>query len=141
MTVEIICIALVAACWGGYPLVARSSGYGGPLGTLLLALAGLLPITLAVLHQGGHPGGVERPPAGALVKLAIAGVLMGSGLLAFNRLANSRLDASISIPIVDTAMLIVTTLGAIYFFQEAVTARKLVGLALLVAGIAVLRPA
>jgi multidrug transporter EmrE-like cation transporter len=66
---------------------------------------------------------------------------MGSGLIAFNRLVNSRLDASISIPIVDTAMLIVTTLGAIYFFQEAVTARKLVGFALLVAGIAVLRPA
>jgi drug/metabolite transporter (DMT)-like permease len=136
MTVEIICIALVAACWGGYPLVARASGYGGPLGTLVLSLAGLVPILLAVLWQGG----VARPPPPALAKLAVAGVLMGCGLLAFNRLANSRLDASISIPIVDTAMLIVTTLGAIYFFQEAVTARKLVGLALLVAGIVALRP-
>ena len=136
MTVEIVCIALVAACWGGYPLVARASGYGGPLGTLVLSLAGMVPITLAVLWQGG----AERPPSAALAKLAIAGVLMGGGLLAFNKLANSRLDASISIPIVDTAMLIVTTLGAIYFFQEAVTARKLVGLALLVAGIVALRP-
>jgi len=136
MTLEIVCIALVAACWGGYPLVARASGYGGPLGTLVLALAGLLPITLAVLWQGG----VERPSAAAIGKLAVAGLLMGGGLLAFNKLANSRLDASISIPIVDTAMLIVTTLGAIYFFQEAVTARKLAGLALLVAGILALRP-
>jgi len=137
MTLEIVCIALVAACWGGYPLVARASGYGGPLGALVLSLAGLLPILLAILWQGG----VERPSQDALVKLGIAGILMGSGLLAFNRLANSRLDASISIPIVDTAMLIVTALGAIFFFQEAVTARKLVGLALLAAGIAVLRPA
>ncbi len=137
MTLEIVCIALVAACWGGYPLVARSSGYGGALGTLALSLAALLPITLAVLWQGD----VERPSPAALVKLGIAGLLMGAGLLAFNRLANSRLDASISIPIVDTAMLIVTTLGAIWFFQEAVTARKLVGLALLMAGIGVLRPA
>ncbi|HEY8154323.1 MAG TPA: EamA family transporter [Myxococcota bacterium] len=136
MTLEIVCIAIVAACWGGYPLVARWSGYGGPLGTLVLSLAGLLPIALAVLWQGG----VARPSPAALAKLAVAGVLMGCGLLAFNRLANSRLDASISIPIVDTAMLIVTTLGAIYFFQEAVTARKLVGLALLVAGIVALRP-
>ena len=40
MTLEIVCIALVAACWGGYPLLARASGYGGPLGTLVLALAG-----------------------------------------------------------------------------------------------------
>ena len=137
MTLEIVCIALVAACWGGYPLVARASGYGGALGTLVLALAGLLPIGLAVLWQRG----AERPSPDALVKLAIAGLLMGVGLLAFNRLANSRMDASISIPIVDTAMLIVTTLGAIYFFQEAVTARKLVGVALLLGGIAVLRPA
>jgi drug/metabolite transporter (DMT)-like permease len=137
MTLEIVCIALVAVCWGGYPLVARASGYGGPLGTLVLALAGLLPITLAVLWQRG----AERPAPDAIVRLGIAGLLMGVGLLAFNRLANSKLDASISIPIVDTAMLIVTTLGAIWFFQEAVTARKLAGIALLLAGIAVLRPA
>jgi drug/metabolite transporter (DMT)-like permease len=135
MTVEIVCIALVALCWGGYPLVARSSGYGGPLGALILTLAGLVPIVLSVLWEGG-----ARPAPGALVKLAIAGLLMGSGLVAFNRLANSPLEASISIPIVDTAMLIVTTLGAIYFFQESVTAAKLVGLALLAAGIVALRP-
>jgi drug/metabolite transporter (DMT)-like permease len=136
MTLEIVCIALVAICWGGYPLVARASGYGGPLGALILTFAGLVPILLSVLWQGSS----ERPSPGALGKLGIAGVLMGSGLVAFNRLANSPLEASISIPIVDTAMLIVTTLGAIYFFQEAVTAQKLVGLALLAAGIVALRP-
>ena len=67
--------------------------------------------------------------------------MMGMRAGRLQPLANSPLDASISIPIVDTAMLIVTTLGAIYFFQEAVTAQKLVGLALLVAGIVALRPA
>jgi drug/metabolite transporter (DMT)-like permease len=135
MTLEIVCIALVAICWGGYPLVARASGYGGPLGALILTFAGLVPIVLSVLWEGG-----ARPSTGALAKLGIAGLLMGTGLVAFNRLANSPLDASISIPIVDTAMLIVTTLGAIYFFHEAVTAQKVVGLALLVAGIVALRP-
>jgi drug/metabolite transporter (DMT)-like permease len=137
MSIELVCILLVAVCWGGYPLVARASGYGGPLGTLVLALAGLLPIALTLLWQRG----AGRPSREAVLQLAIAGVMMGIGLLAFNRLANSRMDASISIPIVDTAMLIVTALGAIWFFQEAVTARKLAGLALLLAGIAVLRPA
>jgi drug/metabolite transporter (DMT)-like permease len=137
MAIELVCILLVAVCWGGYPLIARASGYGGPLGTLVLAFAGLLPIALTVLWQRG----AEGPSREAVLELAIAGVLMGIGLLAFNRLANSRMDASISIPIVDTAMLIVTTLGAIWFFQEAVTARKLAGLALLLAGIAVLRSA
>jgi drug/metabolite transporter (DMT)-like permease len=137
MSIEIVCIALVAIFWGGYPLVARSSGSGSAIGALALTLAGLVPISLAVLWQGVG----ERPAPGALARLGIAGVMMGCGLVAFNRVINSRLDASISIPVVDTAMLIVTTLGAIYFFQEAVTPRKLVGLALLVAGIAALRPA
>ncbi len=136
MTLEIVCIALVAICWGGYPLVARSSGYGGALGALILTFAGLVPIVLSVFWEGG-----ARPSTSALAKLGIAGFLMGTGLVAFNRLANSPLEASISIPIVDTAMLIVTTLGAIYFFQEAVTAQKVVGIALLVAGIVALRPA
>ena len=64
MTLEIVCIALVAICWGGYPLVARSSGYGGALGALILTFAGLVPISLAVLWQGG----AERPSPGALAQ-------------------------------------------------------------------------
>jgi multidrug transporter EmrE-like cation transporter len=38
-------------------------------------------------------------------------------------------------------MLIVTTIGAIYFFQESVTGLKLVGLGFLFTGIWLLRPA
>ena len=66
---------------------------------------------------------------------------MGIGLLAFNALAVSRkLEASVSIPIVDTGMLIVSVLAAVLFFAEPITVEKCVGLALLVAGIVVLRP-
>jgi multidrug transporter EmrE-like cation transporter len=55
--------------------------------------------------------------------------------------ANSRqLDASISIPIIDTAMLVVSVIGAIVFFAEPVTAKKLLGIGLLIAGITVLKP-
>jgi multidrug transporter EmrE-like cation transporter len=67
--------------------------------------------------------------------------MMGLGLLAFNRLANGNLDASVSIPIVDGAMLVATTVGALWFFGEPVTAQKLAGIGLLLAGIALLRPA
>jgi uncharacterized membrane protein len=67
--------------------------------------------------------------------------MMGIGLLAFNALVNSRRwDSSVSIPIADTAMLIVAVVGAMLFFAEPVTTRKVVGLALLVIGIVVLRP-
>lgn len=136
MTVDVACIAIVAVLWGAYPLVARSSGQGGALGTLILSLAGLVPIAAAVLW-----GGLGRRPSGdELTRLAIAGVMMGLGLLAFNRLANGKLDASVSIPVADTAMLLVSAAAAIWFFGEPVTARKIAGIALLVAGIALLRP-
>ena len=63
------------------------------------------------------------------------------GTLAFNFVANSRqLEASISIPIVDVTMLIVSVAAAVIFFAEPLTAKKLLGFALLVAGIVVLKP-
>jgi len=66
---------------------------------------------------------------------------MGIGTAAFNFVVNSRkIDASISIPIVDTAMLVVSVIGAVIFFAEPMTIRKLVGIGLLIAGIVVLKP-
>jgi multidrug transporter EmrE-like cation transporter len=66
--------------------------------------------------------------------------MMGVGLIAFIRVANGALDASVSIPIVDVAMLLVTAIGAMVFFAEAVTVQKVAGIVLLVAGIGLLRP-
>jgi drug/metabolite transporter (DMT)-like permease len=137
MKVEAIYIIIVALFWGSYPLVARASGVSGALGALILTLSALIPVGTAVIWQAGAP----RPATSDLIRLLIAGVMMGIGLVAFNALVNSkRLDASISIPIVDTVMLLVSVIGAILFFAEPITAKKLVGIGLLVAGIAVLRP-
>jgi drug/metabolite transporter (DMT)-like permease len=138
MRYEYLCIAIVALMWGCYPLVARASGVGGALGALVLTVAALAPIVGAVMWQGG----IVKLASVEILKLGIAGVMMGVGLIAFNAVANSRnLDASVSIPIIDTTMLIVTVIGAIVFFAEPITARKLIGVALLVAGIMVLKPA
>jgi drug/metabolite transporter (DMT)-like permease len=138
MRTEYLCIATAAVMWGTYPLLLRSTGQGSAGGTLLLTLSGLVPILAAVIWQGG----MGKPTTGELVRLLAAGIMMGAGLIAFNQLTNSRtLDASISIPIVDTAMLIVTVLGAVWFFAEPFTARKAIGIALLLGGIFVLRPA
>jgi drug/metabolite transporter (DMT)-like permease len=136
MTADVACIVIVALLWGGYPLVARTSGQGGALGTLILSLAGLVPIVAAALWGGLG----RRPSDGELARLGIAGVMMGLGLLAFNRLANGKLDASVSIPIADTAMLLVSAAAAIWFFEEPATTRKLVGIGFLVTGIVLLRP-
>jgi drug/metabolite transporter (DMT)-like permease len=137
MRTEFLCMAIVALAWGGYPLIARATGVGGPLGALILTLSALVPITALVLWQGT----MARPAPADLVKLVVAGMIMGIGTAAFNYVANSRqLDASISIPIIDTAMLVVSVIGAIVFFAEPVTAKKLLGIGLLIAGITVLKP-
>lgn len=135
--VEWICIVLVALFWGGYPLIARLSSFGGPFGSLILAGLSLVPITAAVFASGD----VTPPTRAQLWPILLAGVMQGIGLLAFLRLATGKLDASIAIPIADVGMLIVTTVAAILFFQEALTLQKTVGLGLLFAGIALLRPA
>ena len=136
MSIDAVCIAVVALFWGGYPLVARTSGLGGPVGTLVLSLAGLVPVVLATLATGT----AVRASSDQLLRLAVAGLMMGIGLIAFNRLANGELDASVAIPIVDSAMLIVSTVGALWFFAEPVTVQKVVGIVLLAAGILLLRP-
>jgi len=137
MKVEAIYIVIVALFWGSYPLVARSSGVGGPAGALILTLTALVPIATAVIWQSGAP----RPATPDLIRLMIAGVMMGIGLVAFNALANSKqMDASISIPVVDTAMLVVSVAGAVMFFAEPITAKKLIGIGLMLAGIIVIRP-
>jgi drug/metabolite transporter (DMT)-like permease len=137
LRVEYVCIVLVALTWGGYPVIARSSGVGTPLGALILTVSALLPIAIATIWNGV----VVRPTSIELAKLMVAGVLMGTGTTAFNFVTNSRrIEASLSIPIMDTAMMLVTVVAAIVFFAEPVTIKKVVGLLLLVAGIVVLKP-
>jgi drug/metabolite transporter (DMT)-like permease len=136
MKTEILWIGTTALLWGSYPLVSRSAGYEGHRATLILMLAGFVPITLVALADSAS----GWPSKGALVKLLVAGLMMGGGLLAFIRVSNGPLEASLSLPIVDVAMLLVSAFGAIVAFGEPVTVQKVTGIALLLAGIALLRP-
>ena len=138
MTVEWLWIGVVAVFWGAYPLVTRACGYQGPFATLLVGVSAVAPLLGFVLWQGAA---WTRPSPAQLAALVLAGMMQGLGLIAFLRVASGSLEASIAIPISDVAMLIVTAIGALVFFQEAVTVQKLAGLALLVIGIALLRPA
>jgi drug/metabolite transporter (DMT)-like permease len=130
-------IGIVSLFWGGYPLIARGANLPGPLGALILSAVSLTTIAAATWWTGGF----ALPTPAAAIRLVVAGAMMGIGLLAFNAVAASRnVEASVSIPIMDTAMLVVSVIAAVLFFAEPITARKAVGLALLIAGIAVLRP-
>jgi len=137
MSLDWFCIVVVALFWGGYPLIARLSDLGGPIGSLALSTVAFVPVVIAVWWVGMP----QRPTTAQLWPLAVAGVMQGIGLLAFVQLASSRrMEASVAIPIADVSMLLVTTIGAILFYQEAVSLQKLAGVALLVLGIALLRP-
>lgn len=137
MVAESISMVLVALAWGIYPLVVRATGVSGPLGALILTVSALLPIGVAL----GVQGDIARPSNTDAMRLVLSGVIMGIGTTAFNFLVNSRkLEASVAIPVVDTGMLLVTTVGAIWFYSEPVTLRKVIGISLLVAGIVALRP-
>ena len=137
MKPEYAWIAIVSLFWGGYPLIARGANLPGPLGALILSSVSLTTIAAATWWTGGF----AWPAPAAGIRLVVAGAMMGIGLLAFNALAVSReIEASVSIPIVDTAMLVVSVVAAVLFFAEPFTLRKCAGLALLIAGIAVLRP-
>ncbi|HYM33918.1 MAG TPA: EamA family transporter [Steroidobacteraceae bacterium] len=138
MRIEILCIAVTALMWGGYPLLARSSGVGTPIGALILTGSALIPISIVTVWYGV----AARPAFNEIGKLIVAGMMMGLGTAAFNFVANSRqIDASISIPIVDTTMLLVTVVAAIAFFAEPITTQKVIGIVLLLAGIVVLNRA
>jgi drug/metabolite transporter (DMT)-like permease len=136
MRTEYFWIAVTALLWGSYPLVSRAAGFAGSRATLILMLAGFLPIAgLALLEpESGWPA------RGALVKLVVAGLMMGVGLIAFIKVATGRLEASVSIPVTDVAMLLVSAVGAMLAFGEPMTLRKSGGILLLVVGIALLGP-
>jgi drug/metabolite transporter (DMT)-like permease len=136
MSLVIVCILSVALFWGGWPLVARQAGDHGIAGSTVLAAMTLVTVAVALPFTGTALPGIRDSAT-----LALAGVMMGLGLIAFNAVAtNPVIEVSTSVPIMDTSMLLVSVVGGIWFFGEPVTARKLVGISLLLAGILTLRP-
>lgn len=135
MRPELVGIATVAIMWGCYPLITRAAGGGGALGTLIMMSSGWLVIAATAAWQGTQ----MKLTTSATVQLVIAGAMMAIGLIAFNAVASSRrIDASVSIPIIDTAMMLVTVICAIWFFAEPFSVKKALGIALLIAGIVTL---
>lgn len=139
MPTVIVCIATVALCWGGWPLVMRSAGVNNVLATLLLSVAAVFPVAVktAVSYRD-----TMMPSTRTVLIILAAGTMMGIGLLAFNYVINTRaVDISKSVPATDASILLVTTAGGIVFFSEGVTPQKLFGFLFLLAGIILLRPA
>jgi drug/metabolite transporter (DMT)-like permease len=116
----------------------RDARVSSGLGSVALVLIGLVPVAIAARIEGS---GWPKLAGSDVVRLIAAGLMFGIGVVAFNSIATSRrLDASVAIPISDTAMMLVTVIGAFIFFAEPITTRKVIGIGLLVAGILTLKP-
>lgn len=136
MRPEYLWIAVTALLWGGYPLLTRIAGFDGPRAAFILMLAAFVPVALLAYlsPEAGWPTRVGG------TRLVLAGLMMGVGLIAFVKVATGGVEASLALPIVDVAMLLVSAVGAMVFFAEAVTIQKVLGIGLMLAGIALLRP-
>lgn len=117
--------------WGGWPLLTRAAGDTTPGTLLVIGITAAVPPIINFFLRGG-----ELPTAGGSVLLAAAGLMMGVGLITFNVVLTSPLmPMSVSLPIMDTLLLLVGAAGAIYFFQESLTPSKLFFIGVLVVGI------
>lgn len=123
--------------WGGWPLLARSAGEATAISPLILAFFAFIPLCFSAWWQGGG----ELPEKFSLLKLFIAGLMMGTGLITYNSIMGSKLvDITVSVPIINTAMLAVTVIGGVLFLKEIMTIQKIVGILFLSIGIFLLRP-
>lgn len=128
----------VAILWGGWPLFVRATGGApGNFGNLILVMLASIPALTMLAIKGTEP-----LPKNSWVKLGIAGMMMGGGLVLFNQYlaTNTKVEISTIVPILNTSMIIVTVVGGILFFNEAFTSQKIIGIITLVIGIYLLRP-
>lgn len=128
-----LCI-LIGATWGLAPNIGRFSGLGGITMALLVSLG----TTLTAFPVVFTPGFVVGTPRGPALALA-AGVTNGIGFVAFYWLVagcNKGLwQASNVLPMVFVLATVVSAFGAIFMHGEAMTIKKVVGLALACAAI------
>ncbi|MDP2629397.1 MAG: EamA family transporter [Candidatus Harrisonbacteria bacterium] len=132
----IFCFVAVFLLWGGWPLIMRSAGASNSLTNFLLS--GIATLILGLIALGTK---VPSPSPPNFWRIGIAGVMMGLGFVAFNYLAtHPKIPVSTALPIINSAILLVAVLGGVWFFSEGLTLKKILGIALLLIAVTLLRP-
>ncbi len=142
-------IALVALLYAGYNVFVRVSGGAVPSGatTTILATITLQVVALAVsllflAWQAGQGGHSFRLGANAYAWAALAGICIGAAEVAYFTLFGGvlvpRPDASVAIPAIVAGTIVISTLAAVIGLGERMSLLNLVGMALVIAGIALL---
>lgn len=131
-----IAISVAGFCWGFWPLLMRSANVVGPGASFVISASALIPVAITwAMRQEAAPNGVP------LLKLVIAGLIMGIGMVAFNFAGTSRLAGIGTVTsIVQALTIVVVVIGGAGLFGEGLSVSKVIGTLLLLAGVFILRP-
>jgi len=129
-------VIFVAIMWGGWPILARASG----LNAIWVAVVGTTVGAIAVILVSSTLDQIKSvPDLKALIIGSLAGTMLGLGMFAYSKLvSNPEWEVSTLVPIAAGSITAITALGGILFFGEALGLAKAIGLACIVAGIALL---
>ena len=142
-------IGLIALFYAGYNVFVRVSGgavQAGATSTIAATItlqAVALTVSLAFLAwQTGQGGHSFRLGTNALLWAALAGLCIGAAEIAyfylFGGIVLPRPDASIAIPVIVAGTIVISTLAAVFALGERMTLQNVMGVVLVIAGIALL---
>lgn len=121
----LVLAAFSSVVFGAWPLIARLSGAGSAWTAIVVAIG-----TLGVVLLGANS---DTPDLKGWGVLLLAGVVNGLGFLAYSKiLERKELELSQYLAMVPVGMVVVTVVGAMLFFGEPATAKKVAGVLLAV---------
>lgn len=124
-------IGFLALLWGGWPLVAKLANEH-PLNSLIMMMTASIPVLVVAVVTGG----MTLSPLPSFKPLFAAGLMIGGGMMVFATvLASPTVDVTVSVPIINTAMMLVTVIGGVIAFNEGMPPQKIMGIGVLMAGI------
>ena len=134
-------LSITSICWGVWPLLVRLSGVEGvAYGPVVCLFSIVFPFYYIFVHAPSSALASITIPS--LTYLIPAGLIIGIGTVTFGLvLQNPELNLSSSVPIINSAMLIVTIIGSAILFGDKIDLQKIVGIIAILAGIYLLRPA
>ena len=121
----ILILLLIGLCFGGWPLIAKSTNLS--LGWMSLAVATGTAIAACFPAFGRE----HVPPRNAIFIGLAAGVVNGLGMLFYSHLIGSgTAEVSRFMPVVTLFTMVVGVAGGLFLFHEPMTTKKMLGVGL-----------
>ncbi len=129
----LLAVLITALGFGLWPLIARFAALS-PIATALYASIGTVVVIAFGMRLPMFTYG--QTSGGTILLCLLGGLLNGIGFLAYSFIISNRdWNLSLYIPIVVVLMSVMTVVGGMILFHEAVTAQKVIGILLAIAAI------